>query len=124
MLRFQSSLPADRLVAVLGDLLARRERVTGRIKGRSFTMEPVSGPYSVPVTVRGHVDEEGSGAVIIARIAPHWIMIVGFIAWAWVLIEYVRAPLWFLGLGFVVCMISFVKQKQKVYDFLREASAA
>ena len=124
MLRLQSSLPADRLVTVLGELLARRERATGRIMGRNFTLQPVSGPYSVPVTVRGAIDDAGTGAVITARVAPHWIMVAGFFVWAWIALEYVSAPIWFLALGFVICMVSFEKQKQKAYDFLREASAA
>jgi hypothetical protein len=124
MLRVHTKMTPDQARFALQDLVASGERATGQIDGDKFRLHPKPRRRRVPVTLRGRLAPESGGTRISAWSFPHWLMILWFPVWAWFGIELVHAPTWFVVLGFLVGVVSFVDETRRGYDLLRQTYAA
>lgn len=123
LLRIRTKMTPDQARIVLQDLVASGERATGFIDGDTFRIHPKSHRRSVPVTLRGWLTPEAGGTLICAWPFPHWLMLLWFPVWAWFCIQLVHAP-WFVLVGFILGVVSFIIETQRSYDLLRQIYAA
>jgi hypothetical protein len=104
----------------LRQLLASRGRATGEIEGDTFRLHPKPRRRGVPVTLYGRIVPDREGTMVSAWPFPHWLIILWFPIWAWFCIQLVHAPTWFIILGFVAGIVSFVVETRRGYDLLRQ----
>jgi hypothetical protein len=124
MLRVHTTLSPDQARFALHDLVAKGERATGHIDADTFRLHPKPRRRGVPVTLHGRLVPESGGTLISAWPFPHWLMLLWFPVWAWFGIQLVHAPMWFIVLGFLVGVVSFVDETGRAYDLLRQTYAA
>ena len=124
MLRVHTKMTPDEARFALHDLVADGERATGQIEGDIFRLHPKPRRRGDPVTLRGRLAPEADGSLISVWPSPHWLMLVWFPIWAWFGLQLVHAPMWFIMLGFLVGVVSFVDETRRGYDLLRHTYAA
>ena len=105
-------------------LIATRERATGHVELDTFTLYPKPGRRGVQVILYGRVLPDRDGTLVSAWPFPHWSMILWIPIMFWFGIQLVHAPLWFIILGLVACIISFVVETRRAYDLLRQIDVA
>jgi hypothetical protein len=101
-------------------LVASRDRATGQVEGDRFRLHPKPRRRGVPVTIYGRIAPDREGTVIAAWSFPHRGMILWIPVWIWFGLQLVHAPMWFIILGLVVCIISFIVETRRGYDLLRQ----
>jgi hypothetical protein len=124
MLRIHTKMTPDQARFALDDLMSSGECATGQIDDDIFRLYPKPRRRGVPVTLRGRFTPERGGTVISVWPFPHWLMLLWFPFWAWFGIQLVHAPMWFIVLGFLACIVSFVDETRRGYDLLRQTYAA
>jgi hypothetical protein len=123
MLRVHTQMSPEQARFALHNLVASGERATGQIGADTFRLHPKPRRRGVPVTLRGRLVPETGGTLISVWPFPHWLMLLWFPVWAWFCVQLVHAP-WFVLLGFIVCVVSFVDETRRGYDLLRQTYAA
>jgi len=101
-------------------MIASPDRATGHVEGDTFRLKPKPGRRAVPVTLYGRIEPDREGTLISAWPFPHWSIIIWFSVWAWFCIQLVHAPVWFIALGLIVGIVSFVVDARRGYDLLRQ----
>jgi len=104
----------------LRKLIESPDRATGRVEGGIFRLKPKPGRRGVPVTLYGRIEPDREGTLVSAWPFPHWAIILWFPIWAWLGIQLVHAPLWFIVLGFIAGIVSFIVETRRGYDLLRQ----
>jgi hypothetical protein len=124
MFRMRIKRDSESVREALRRLVTTRERATGQIDSDTFRLRPKPTRHGVPVTLYGRIAPDRDGTLILAWAFPHWAMILWIPIWCWFCIRLVHAPLWFIILGLVVCIISFVVETRRGYDLLRQIDVA
>ncbi len=120
MFRMHTKKDSESAREALRRLVTTRERATGLVESDTFRLRPKPRRRGVPVTLYGRILPDREGTLISAWSFPHWAMILCIPIWCWFGIQLVHAPLWFIILGLVGCVISFVVETRRGYDLLRE----
>jgi hypothetical protein len=120
MLQLHTRKDSEGVREGLRRLIAGDGRARGQINGDTFRLRPRSRRKSVSVTLYGRITPDRDGTLVSAWPFPHWAIILWFPVWALFCFAFVHAPIWFVVLGFIGGIFSFVIETRKAYDLLRE----
>jgi hypothetical protein len=124
MFQMRTRKDSESVREALRRLIATRERATGHVESDTFRLYPKPRRRGVPVTLYGRIHSDRDGTLVSAWTFPHWAMFLWIPIWCWFCIQLVRAPLWFLVLGVVGGVISFIIETRRGYDLLRQIDVA
>jgi hypothetical protein len=113
-------MDADSVREALQRLVARHDCDSGHVEGAIFRLCPKSGRYGLPITLYGRIVSDHEGTLISVWSYPHWTVFPWIPLWVWFCIRFIRAPMWFIIGGIVLCILSFFIQTRRGYDLLRE----
>jgi hypothetical protein len=99
-------------------------RASGKIDGDTFRLHPKPRRRGTPVTFYGRFLSDRDGTLIRVWSVPHWAIVIFFPIWVWFGRQQVHAPWWFVILGLVACIASFIFETRRGYDLLRQTYAA
>ena len=119
-IRFRTNRDLEAVREALRRLLGCEGRASGEIEGDTFRLHPKPKRRSVPITLYGRIEPDRDGTLISAWPSPHWTTIIWVPVWVWFAVIVVHAPFWFVVLGIIVSLVSFVMEARRGYDLLRE----
>jgi hypothetical protein len=120
MFQIYTSKDAEGVREALRRLVAGSDRAQGQIDGNTFRLYPKPTRRGTPVTFYGRISPDRDGSLIRVWSVPHWGTVIFFPIWVWFGRKLVLADWWFIILGFVVCIVSFIVETRRGYDLLRE----
>src|SRR6478672_1935519 len=118
MFQLHTRKDSESVREALRRLIAGDGRARGEINGDRFRLRPRPRRKSVPVTLYGRIIPDRDGTVVSVWPFPHWATILWFPVWAWFGFALAHVPLWFVVLGFIVGIFSFVVETRRAYDLL------
>jgi hypothetical protein len=119
MLKVHTNLDFENAREALRRVIAESSHATGYVEGDTFRLNPKPARRGVPVTLYGRIEPDRDGTLVSVWPFPHWAMIFWFPVWTWFCLQLVHAPVWFITLGFIAGIISFVVETRRGYDLLR-----
>ena len=120
MFQIHTSKDSEGVREALRRLVAGRDRASGQIDGDTFRLYPKPMRRGTPVTFYGRIAPDRDGSLIRVWSVPHWGIVIIFPIWVWFGRQLVHAAWWFIILGLVVCIVSFIVETRRGYDLLRE----
>ena len=120
MFQIHTSKDSESVREALRRLIASHDRASGHIDGDTFRLRPKPGRRGVAVTLHGRILPDRGGSLVSVWSLPHWVIIIWFPVWAWFCLRLVHAPIWFLVLGFLGGIVSFIVETRRGYDLLRD----
>lgn len=120
MLQLHTRKDPEGVREALRRLIAGDGRARGEVNGDTFRLRPRQRRKSVPITLYGRITPDRDGTLVSAWPFPHWAMILWFPVWTWLCFALAHVPVWFVVLGFMVAIFSFIIETRKAYDLLRE----
>ena len=120
MFQIHTSKDSEGVREALRRLIASQDRASGQIDGDTFRLRPKPRRRGVAVTLYGRILPDRDGSLVSVWSLPHWAIIIWFPVWAWFCLYLVHAPIWFLVLGFIGGIVSFIVETRRGYSLLRE----
>ncbi len=120
MLKVHTTRDLENVCEGLRRLFIGHDRADGHVQGNAFRLNPRPSRRGVPVTLYGRIEADLQGTLISAWPFPHWLMILWFPLWVLLGIWLVQSSMWFIALGFLAGVVSFVLEVRRGYDLLRE----
>jgi hypothetical protein len=118
--QIRTSKDSEGVREALRQLVAGTDRARGHIDGDTFRLRPEPMRRGTPVTFYGRILPDRDGSLIRVWSVPHWPVVAFFPIWVWFCRQFVHAPWWFIILGLVACIVSFIIETRRGYDLLRE----
>jgi hypothetical protein len=120
MFHIHTSKDSEGVREALRRLVSGSDRASGQIDGDTFRLYPKPRRRGTPVTFYGRIAPDRDGSLIRVWSVPHWGIVIFFPIWVWFGRQLVHADWWFIILGLVVCIVSFIVETRRGYDLLRE----
>jgi hypothetical protein len=120
MFQIHTNKDSESVRGALRRLIAGNNCASGQINGDTFRLYPKTRRHGTPVTFYGRIMPDRDGSLIRVWSVPHWSIVIFFPIWVWFGRQLVHAPWWFIILGLVVCIISFIFETRRDYGLLRE----
>jgi FAD/FMN-containing dehydrogenase len=124
MFKIHTKMSASEAREALIRLAADSSLATGTIASDTFRLYPKPMRRGTPVTFYGRILADRDGTLIRVWSVPHWAIVIFFPIWVWFGRQEVHAPWWFVIVGLVGCIISFLYETHRGYDLLRQTYAA
>jgi len=99
-------------------------RILPHFVGSKFRLKTEPLRRGIPVVLHGSIVPDTGGSLVTVWPLPHWSMVVWLPIWCWFAIALVKAPLWFVAVGIVVGVVSFLVEVYRAYAVIRKAYEA
>ena len=120
MFHIHSNKDSEGVREALRRLVADNDRATMQINGNTFSLYPKPTRSGVPIKFYGCIVQDRDGSLIQVWSLPHWSLVIFFPFWVLLCWQLLHAPLWFIIMGLIVGVISFIVETRRGYGLLRE----